>query len=94
MLKDLLDEDSNILAFQNMFDIVSVDYESIKFMKWVFPGYENINGKLPEETTLQRRMKNALTKILQQIKASDNPFQDLLNKKAELENQLHNIIQL
>ena len=62
MLKDLLDEDSNILAFQNMFDIVSVDYESMKFMKWVFPGYENIDDKLPEETTIQRRMKNYLLK--------------------------------
>lgn len=39
----------------------------------------------------QSHYQNALTKILEQIKASANPSQDLLNKKAELENQLHNI---
>ena len=56
-LKELLDADSNILAFQNMFEIDSVDYEATWFMGWIFPGYESVDSRLPEKTSLQRRMK-------------------------------------
>lgn len=57
VLKELLNETSNILAFQNMFEVDMTELDSTKFMQWVFPGYENIDENLPEKTTLQRNMK-------------------------------------
>lgn len=59
-LKELLNADSNILAFQEMFEIDSIDYEATWFMGWIFPGYEKIDEGLPEKTTLQRNMKKYL----------------------------------
>lgn len=59
-LKELLGENSNIVAFQNLFEIDVINYDATWYMGWIFPGYENINESLPECTTLQRRMKKHL----------------------------------
>lgn len=59
-LKELLGEDSNIVAFQNLFEITNLNYDARWFMDWIFPGYENVNESLPEGTTLQRRIKKHL----------------------------------
>ena len=60
VLKDLLAEGSNILDFQNLFEIDSVDYDAMWFMDWIFPGYESIDENLPERTSLQRKIKKYL----------------------------------
>lgn len=60
VLKELLDEDSNILAFQNLFEIEEVNEDARWFMDWVYPGIQLIDENLPEETSLQRRMKEHL----------------------------------
>lgn len=59
-LKDLLGEGSNIVAFQNLFEIDTLNYDATWYMGWIFPGHENVNESLPECTTLQRRMKKLL----------------------------------
>lgn len=61
-LKDLLDETSNILAFQELFEIDETNPEATWFMSFVYPGYGEISEELPEKTTLQRRMKTYLLK--------------------------------
>lgn len=59
-LKEMLGKDSNIIAFQNLFEIDTVDYDAAWYLKWIFPGAENIDELLPEGTTLQREMKKYL----------------------------------
>lgn len=59
-LKELLGEDSNIVAFQNLFEIDNLNYDATWYMGWIFPGCENVNESLPERTTLQHRMKKHL----------------------------------
>lgn len=59
-LKELLGEDSNILAFQNLFEIDRVDYDATWYMGWIYPGVETIDEGLPEGTTLQRSLKKYL----------------------------------
>lgn len=59
-LKKLLPEDSNILAFQGLFEMISVDYESMAALDWVYPGEKTDYADLPENTSLQRSMKKFL----------------------------------
>lgn len=59
-LTNILKDNSNILAFQKMFDVVEIDYESMAVLDWVFPGFDTVSDKLPEETSLQRNMKKYL----------------------------------
>lgn len=59
-LKELLGESSNIIAFQNLFEIDVVDYSATWYMGWIFPGMENVDELLPERTTLQRNLKKYL----------------------------------
>lgn len=59
-LKELLGEESNIIAFQNLFEIDNVDYDATWYMGWIFPGFDNVVELLPERTTLQRNMKKHL----------------------------------
>lgn len=59
-LKDVLHADSNILAFQKLFNIRETDYESMAVLDWVFPGFDKVSEALPEETSLQRNMKKYL----------------------------------
>lgn len=59
-LKELLGENSNIVAFQNLFEIDEVDYEAVWYMQWIFPGFEKVDESLPEKTKLQRELKRSL----------------------------------
>lgn len=59
-LEEFLPKNSNILAFKSLFDIDHVDYEQNRYMKWIFPGYSEINENLPERTSLQRKLKEHL----------------------------------
>lgn len=56
-LGELLDNDSNILNFQKLFKLESVDYDNVWYMGWMFPGYDSADENLPECTRLQKRMK-------------------------------------
>lgn len=56
-LKDLLPENSNILSFQKAFEVNHVDYESNGFIRWVYKREDIPWEQLPEDTTLQRRVK-------------------------------------
>lgn len=49
-LEKLLQEDSNILAFQRRFKIDSIDREATWYMGWIFPGYDAVDSNLPEKT--------------------------------------------
>ncbi len=58
-LKKLLPESSNIIKFQNQFDIKHIDLESPWFMGWVY-GNDMPLETLPEDTTLRRNLKKHL----------------------------------
>ena len=61
VLKELLPENSKILAFQNRFEIISENREDRDYIEWVFqapPGTEI--RQLPEKTSLQRNVKRLL----------------------------------
>lgn len=55
-LPGLLDEDSRILTFQRNFEIHSPAPDD-SFRQWVFRNPDLPDGALPEDTTLQRRLK-------------------------------------
>ena len=57
---DALDDKSSILDFQKYFIVENTDYDSMGVMDWVFPGYHDISDQLPENTSLQRKMKKYL----------------------------------
>lgn len=59
-LRELMDENSNILQFQNLFIEEKTDYNSMAVLDWVFPGYHSVSEDLPENTSLQRKMKRYL----------------------------------
>lgn len=59
-LQGFLNRDSNIIAFQNLFEIVSIDRDATWYMGWIYPGYEKIDEHLPENTLLQRELKKYL----------------------------------
>ncbi len=59
-MKELLGGKSNIIAFQNLFEIDTVDYDATWYMGWIFPGSECVDEELPEKTLLQRNMKKYL----------------------------------
>lgn len=56
-LPHLLPEGSNILAFQRRFAPVSCQEDSLGVLDWVFPPHKEVSPSLPENTSLQRRMK-------------------------------------
>lgn len=59
-LDKFLTNESKILQFKRLFNIVSVDYSQTWYMGWIFPGYSEINDDLPENTTLHRKLKQYL----------------------------------
>ncbi|MDD6572680.1 MAG: acyltransferase domain-containing protein [Thermoflexaceae bacterium] len=59
-LQELLGENSRIVAFQKLFQIDYIDREATWYMGWIFPGYDTVDDKLPEKTTLQRELKKYL----------------------------------
>lgn len=60
-LKKFLKPDSNIIKFQNRFDIKEIDYNDKEFFTWVF-NTKNTDAisDLPEKSSLQRNLKNYL----------------------------------
>lgn len=59
-LENFLGEKSNIVQFQRLFNIEKIDREATWYMGWIYPGYEIVDDKLPENTTLQRELKKFL----------------------------------
>ena len=59
-LKELLGEESNIVRFQSLFDIVRVDEDDISYRAFVFRRPDGNVFDYPEETALQRRLKKYL----------------------------------
>lgn len=59
-LKDMLKEDSNILSFQERFDIFDRGETETDFMEWVYHTQSADYAALPENTSLQRNMKKHL----------------------------------
>lgn len=61
-LEKLLPESSNILQFQKLFQIQEIDYEETDFLEWVYKRRDLPVMELPQETSLQRTMKEYLIK--------------------------------
>lgn len=61
-LKDILPETSHIIAFQNGFNIRVINENSKEFMQWVYKRMDIPYQELPEDTSLQRNMKQYLLK--------------------------------
>lgn len=56
----LLPETSHILAFQKRFFLRDVDYSGTEYIEWVFKTRGAKTADLPEESTLQKNMKQYL----------------------------------
>lgn len=59
-LKKLLRKDSNIIYFQNNFEIVKVEEDSNAFLEWIYFRNDIDYHNLPELTSLQREVKKYL----------------------------------
>ena len=59
-LKDILPSDSNIIQFQSLFEIYDIDMKSREAEERVYGGLEDDIVKYPEQTKLQRSLKNYL----------------------------------
>jgi hypothetical protein len=59
-LKTLLPPQSNILAFQSLFTLTGEDYSGSGYITWVYKRKYDDYRELPEETTLQRNLKQYL----------------------------------
>ena len=59
-LKEMLNENSNILSFQNRFDIFDDGEIGIDFIEWLYHTKSTDYDTLPENTSLQRNMKKHL----------------------------------
>jgi hypothetical protein len=53
----MLGEDSNIINFQNRFEIYDEGETGTEFVEWVFKTKSTDYNNLPEETSLQRNLK-------------------------------------
>ena len=60
VLKELLGEESNIVRFRALFDIVRVDDDDRSYRAFVFRRTDGNTKTYPEKTTLQRRLKKHL----------------------------------
>ena len=59
-LKELLGEGSNIVRFQSLFDVMRVDEDDRSYRAFVFRRTDGDIADYPENTTLQRRLKQYL----------------------------------
>lgn len=60
-LRGALSRDSNILLFQDRFTILEEDQEDKEYIEWLFQVPKDTDyHKLPEKTSLQRRIKNRI----------------------------------
>ena len=57
VLENFLDEGSNVLAFQRRFIPEHTGYGYEGVLDWVFPPHREVSCDLPENTSLQRRLK-------------------------------------
>ena len=60
LLKDMLPPTSNILRFQEMFDIAPDEKPSNDVLLWVFKNPKLPKEDLPEDSSLQRKLKRFL----------------------------------
>jgi hypothetical protein len=56
-LKKVLPENSRILQFQKAFDIGNMEVDSLGFMDWIYGSRDIPIEELPEDTSLQRKLK-------------------------------------
>jgi hypothetical protein len=56
-LKNVLPESSRIMRFQKSFEVQKVEEDSLAFMDWVYGTRDIPLEKLPEDTSLQRKLK-------------------------------------
>ena len=61
-LKDILPETSHIIMFQNAFSVRAINENGMEFMEWVYKRKDIPFKELPENTSLQRNMKQYLLK--------------------------------
>lgn len=59
-LEKVLPATSNILKFRSLFNIISENYNSSGFIKWIYKSEFSDLNDLPEDTTLQRNLKQYL----------------------------------
>ena len=59
-LKQVLGENSNILNFQNRFEVYDMGAESQDYIRWIFQTQEKNLHELAEKTSLQRNLKKFL----------------------------------
>lgn len=60
-LREVLPKVSNIVRFQDLFELISVDEDSCEFMQWLYGDEElPVDEHLPEKTSLQRKIKQRL----------------------------------
>lgn len=59
-LKKLLNADSNILKFQSCFNVMDVNCDDTEFLWWVYRRKDTDIKLLPEDTKLQKNMKEHL----------------------------------
>lgn len=59
-LKDMLRENSNIVLFQNRFEIFDSGEPSTDFIKWLYHTKSADSSSWPEDTSLQRNVKKLL----------------------------------
>lgn len=78
-LKELLKEDSHILAFQRLFEICPTGREEKEFMQWVFKNPNLPLKDLPEQTSLQRSLKRYLLEGKTVIEARGRLMEHLRN---------------
>ena len=59
-LQQFLKADSNIVAFQKMFEIDTIERNATWYMGWIFPDCDKVDDTLPEKNLLQRELKKYL----------------------------------
>ena len=59
-MEEVLNETSNVLAYKHMFELDVIDEEATWFLGFIFPGHAGEFETLPEKTSLQRKIKEAL----------------------------------
>ena len=59
-MEELLNENSNVLAYKHMFDLDSTDPEATWFMGFIYPGHSGNYETLPEKTSLHKNIKAML----------------------------------
>ena len=53
----MLSQNSNIVSFQKRFEITDIGEAGTDYLEWIFKTQETEPEKLPEKTTLQRKVK-------------------------------------